>query len=353
MTLYMPPIIFDRNAHQVPTLVRVADLMWCGAGLSCFQTHPRKSGIGIPTAVYTITLPLVDLVGGWDTGPEAIGEDMHMMLKCYFCTNGNLMVESIPSPASHCNVSSPLSGYRGWLDGHSARYNQGLRHMWGCLDTGYTIHQWLKMGSRPSSGSSLPDRTPYRRVELKLSHMKLHGDQGRRICWRSMVLLTRIFEAHFLPVHLFIVMLSSTIYSNLSAPLVHCQWLSDILDFTGTLRAVSFLAMLFYFAGCYERYHRVCVRVREAELIRAGLYDDMQHAISRRSPYNPITWIDYFIFPIAGSIFGSVPLIHAAFSHFYTDRLTYKVSLKPKRLLSQLVSSRIEEGQPLMHDQSD
>lgn len=78
------PIVLDRNAHLVPLLVRVADLMWCGAGLSCFQKNPGRSGIAIPIAVYTVTLPLVHLAQGWDTGPGAIGEDMHMMLKCYF-----------------------------------------------------------------------------------------------------------------------------------------------------------------------------------------------------------------------------------------------------------------------------
>lgn len=76
MTLYMPPIIFDRNAHNVPRLVRSADLMWCGAGLSCYQNKPTRSGIGIPTSVYTLPLPLVSLAQGWDTGPDAIGEDM-------------------------------------------------------------------------------------------------------------------------------------------------------------------------------------------------------------------------------------------------------------------------------------
>src|SRR4051794_36242588 len=134
MTLYMPPIVFDRNANLVPLLVRVADLMWCGTGLSCFQQNPGRSGVAIPTVVYTVTLPLVHLVQGWDTEPGAIGEDMHMMLKCYFATHGKLAVESIASPASQCNISSTKTGIRSWIANHKARYIQGLRHMWGCLD---------------------------------------------------------------------------------------------------------------------------------------------------------------------------------------------------------------------------
>jgi hypothetical protein len=41
-TIYVPPIIFDRNAHLVPRLVRVADLLWAGAGLSGIM-RPRQS----------------------------------------------------------------------------------------------------------------------------------------------------------------------------------------------------------------------------------------------------------------------------------------------------------------------
>ena len=152
--MYMPPIIFDRNAHLVPIMVRVADLMWCGAGLSCFQSKPGRNGVAFPTAVYTIPLPLMLLVEGWDTDAGAIGEDMHMMLKCYFATNGRIAFESVPSPASQGNISSSQLGIRGWVDSHRARYTQGLRHMWGCLDFSYAFESWSKLGSTPPSLSS-------------------------------------------------------------------------------------------------------------------------------------------------------------------------------------------------------
>lgn len=34
-------------------------------------------------------------------------------------------------------------------------------------------------------------------------------------------------------------------------------------------------------------------------------------------------------FPIAGTVFGAVPTLHAVFAHFWTDRLVYRVSKKP------------------------
>jgi len=308
-TLYMPPIIFDRNAHQVPRLVRMADLMWCGAGLSCFQTVSRKDTVAIPTSVYTLTLPVVDLVKGWDTGPEAIGEDMHMMIKSYFLMNGKLNIECVPS--------------------------QALRHMWGCLDTGFAVQNWSQLGK--SQESRTKDLTSPRSISLewKFSQFKLQTERGYRVTWRNFDLLTRVFEAHFLPVHIFLVMLTSTLYTSLETPTVSCQWLSFSLNLMGYMRAFGFITMIFYFAVCYERYHRICVEARISRLRHAGLYRDMEDQISRRRQWHLLTWVDYFMFPISGCIYGSVPLLQAAFSHFWTVDLFYKVSAKPKRIFAE------------------
>ena len=40
-------------------------------------------------------MTLVESVGGWDTDPGSIGEDMHMYLKCFFHLSGNLQVQII------------------------------------------------------------------------------------------------------------------------------------------------------------------------------------------------------------------------------------------------------------------
>jgi len=70
-TLYAASTIFDRNAHLVPGIVRVTDVLWCAAGLS---GQYRSSAISPPSSVYSIPFELVDRVGGWDTGEEEIGE---------------------------------------------------------------------------------------------------------------------------------------------------------------------------------------------------------------------------------------------------------------------------------------
>lgn len=144
-TIYVPPLIFDRNLHRVPLFVRTADLMWAGAGLSSLYAG---STVGIPTSVYSVPMTLAEHVGGWDTGPGAIGEDMHMFLKCFFALSGNLTVQVVYAPASQCNVSSDAKGLKGYIGGLTARYNQALRHMWGSLDSGFAIRESVEMFKR-------------------------------------------------------------------------------------------------------------------------------------------------------------------------------------------------------------
>lgn len=149
-TLYSAPIIFDRNAHLVPMLVRVADILWCAAGLSGLYT---SSSIRPPTSVYSVPLELVDRVGGWDADPEAIGEDLHMYLKCFFALNGNLTQRTVLAPVSQTNVSGGGKGIRGHVAGFRARYKQAMRHMWGALDSGYAIRKVVEMWrDRKSTG---------------------------------------------------------------------------------------------------------------------------------------------------------------------------------------------------------
>jgi hypothetical protein len=203
--------------------------------------------------------------------------------------------------------------------------------MWGCLDTGFAFSKWSQLGSRSQGKPSRQRKLSHTELELKLSQYQQHGESGVKLSLRNLILFIRIFEAHFLPVHLLLVVAASGMYSNFKAPLVHCRILSLAMDITAILRAASYAIMVAYFAIFYERYHRVCVELRESEMKRAGLYDDMTDNFSHRQRSKPTIWLDYLLFPLAGAIFGSMPLVHAAFAHFWTDRLIYKVSEKPAR----------------------
>ena len=154
---FVPPICFDRNAHDVPVSVRVTDIMWALAGLSSIYTG---SGAKIPTSAYSLSMSLAANVGFHDAGPQAIGEDMHMYIKCLFSTGGNLITETIYSPASQLDVvAGERGGMKGFWNDHVARYKQAIRHMWGSLDTGYGITRLINR-----------DFQAHPEVELSVTH---------------------------------------------------------------------------------------------------------------------------------------------------------------------------------------
>jgi hypothetical protein len=109
----------------------------------------QESSIKIPCSAYSLSMHLAVSVDFWDTDEGSMGEDMHMYLKCFFATRGQLIVKSIFSPASQCNVESGSYRYNiaNYVSGLSARYVQAVRHIWGTLDFSYalekTVHYYL------------------------------------------------------------------------------------------------------------------------------------------------------------------------------------------------------------------
>ncbi|KAL4882192.1 glycosyl transferase family group 2-domain-containing protein [Aspergillus karnatakaensis] len=301
-TLYSCPIIFDRNSNDSPVLVRCADLLWSFAGLS---TMYPNSAVSIPTSVYSLPLTLASRVGGWDSDPTSIGEDMHMMLKCYFGTSGTLVSRVIHSPASQCNVSSdlPYKGYRRYLDTCVARYRQALRHMWGALDSGFAARQSFR-SLQPANWRSFL----YRPRHLALLHL--------------------LWEAHFLPCHLTILLVYSMVYAHLAGstrtplhPLI-----SLTLDITSYLRLSSFIAMNVCIS-IYNTWYGVCLQTRKKDMREAGITDT---GFSTRTWWHSQFLVERVVFPIAGTVFGAVPTLQAVFMHFATERLVYRVSGKPR-----------------------
>ncbi|CAL5871470.1 uncharacterized protein PFLUO_LOCUS5721 [Penicillium psychrofluorescens] len=296
-SIYCCPIIFDRNSHESPILVRCADLLWGFAGLS---TMYPGSWLAIPTSVYSLPLSLAEKVGGWDSGPTAIGEDMHMLLKCYFETAGNVVSRVVYAPASQCNVSSDRArGWRWTLDTCLARYRQALRHMWGALDSGFAARRSISY--------------------LRFDHRCLF------LRPRHFLLLHMLWEAHFLPCHLVILMVFSTAYTvSASATSLHpmVAWAFSV---TNILRTMGFLWMNLCLV-LYERWHALCLEARMQDMREARLADT---GCSQRVWYKPTYLLERICFPVAGTLFGAVPMLHAVVSHFWTDRLVYRVSKKP------------------------
>ena len=359
-TIYVPPLVFDRNLHHVPLPVRTGDLMWAGAGLSSLYAG---SSVCIPTSVYSLPMTLVERVGGWDTGPSAIGEDMHMYIKCFFALSGNVKARVVYAAASQCNVSSDLDGLKGYVDGLRARYGQALRHMWGSMDTGYAVRQSLGMvrthyrarqsgGERLLSTSELAwfvkdallagistvcsfnwiafhtdteKQKPPTSKPAKTTPVSLKPIHLRNIC----TLFYRMFEAHFLPIHLAIILPASDIYNATSGSSMP-EELASVFRICGYLRWLGWGLMCVYFYR-YEKYHHLCVNLRKEEMRQAGLLDEItEHDGFCTRVYSTFWLLEGGLFPLGGFIFGAVPALQAVLSHLFTDRLVYHVSLKPQ-----------------------
>lgn len=153
------------------------------------------------------------------------------------------------------------------------------------------------------------------------------------INWTNMFhLYHRLFEAHFLPTHLYVVLVCSSLYtffySNIPIPSI----LQVALDIAGWARLMGFCTMIFFFYN-YERYHNLCVGLRQEEMRRVGLLDEMvsNDSVSTKV-YQYAGFLEGVLFPISGLVFGGLPATQAVVSHLFTERLVYVVSMKPSSL---------------------
>jgi hypothetical protein len=271
-------------------LVRVADILWGGAGLAGYLPW---APIHIPTSVYSLPVGLAKDVGGWDGDSTAIGEDMHMLLKCYFNTGGRIDTVPIFSPASQCNISTEYTQrWNKTLNAVRGRYQQALRHMWGSLDTGYAVRQAFKMRS-------------FRLKHLPLFHL--------------------LWEAHFVPVHFVIILLGTAVYSILTPTANIPPALLQTLWVTAIIRNVSLLVMQAVFT-VYEDYHKLCVNARAQDMRRAGIAET---TFSFRKHWIWASVLERASVPVVAFLYGAVPALHAQICHLWTDKLVYTVTPKP------------------------
>ncbi|ORY65869.1 glycosyl transferase family group 2-domain-containing protein [Pseudomassariella vexata] len=350
-TLYSAPIIFDRNAHNVPAIVRVADILWCAAGMSGLYSG---STIAPPTSVYSLPLQLVDRVGGWDCDSEAIGEDLHMYLKCFFALNGNLTVRTVLSPVSQSNVKgNGGNGIHGIYNDMHARYKQALRHMWGALDSGFAMRKTAELWQERKHTSrafrplhvtlNQPSDTYIPQVDGLNPEETLESgifsdvttDTLKEPNWERLFYLGhRLFEAHFLPVQTTILVVASTLYvwvTEGTADPHNVHWIFGICNI---LRTAGFMQIAFYLF-LYESFHRINAANREREMNDAGLAKGM--CFSHRNVKK--NFIDYVMVPLVAPLYGSFPGAHAQISHFWTLDLVYTVSKKVTRQRAKSLSA--------------
>jgi hypothetical protein len=150
-------------------------------------------------------------------------------------------------------------------------------------------------------------------------------------------LFHRLFEAHFLPTHMALLVIASSIYMWVVKGKPDDLGVAWTFALTNYLRILGFAGTAVYMIF-YEQYHATCTAVREAEMRSAGLAEHM--VFSRRK--FPRNLIDYAVFPLVAPLYGSIPAIQAQLCHFWTQDLVYAVSNKPS-VLRQRAKSLVQE----------
>ncbi|KAJ3412507.1 hypothetical protein HDV05_000645 [Chytridiales sp. JEL 0842] len=414
--MFTPLTVFDRNAHAVPAVVRVTDIFWSLGVMS--HLYP-SSPIRFPCSAYSLSLTLASAVNFWDPTPEAIGEDMHMYLKCFFHTRGALKVVPIYSPASQCNIQGPEGG--GWLGGVKTRYGQAVRHMWGCLDTGFALRRcveimvlekndrrkrgrgvkkvwegWAKLvqgkvGYKPAKEDEEAG-TSKESLEIPSCEKTDDEEEEEQLPQLRFTLLFhlihRLLEAHIILGHMFILLFLTSLFIPLGPtpnPIATYLWtlaspqqsvnttLMALLDACGWIR----FSCVFLLVGTivnYERYHHwVCTQRWALAALHPALSPQQQKPeedlegesfldptlitspnnapkvqyLGRRpqlsSPRTKRNYLDWFLIPVGGILYQTLPQVVVQVSHMWTNRIEYRVAAKPQ-LKSRDAVQDDEEG---------
>ncbi|KAI8907147.1 glycosyl transferase family group 2-domain-containing protein [Gorgonomyces haynaldii] len=338
LMMFAPCTVFDRNANQVPIFVRGSDLFW---SINVMSNLFPGSPVKIPCSAYSISMNLVLAVNFWDAGPEAIGEDMHMYLKCFFHTQGKVIVKSIFSPSSNCNIEGSGSGVKGYVSNLFARYTQAKRHMWGSLDYGYTLRRAILAQAGVDEHIN---------TDVYSSKSK-DFSTGPTIKWSTLFHLFLVLtECHMLPGQLFMMLTLISFFAPVIMPAGQVHWaVLYTLQACGWVRfgGVVMTAVAAFF---YEKYHHWVStgRWKQQELQNLSAmrrdYEPQDELLGSETPrvqelgkrptlYSPRSFPrhlpDFFATIISGFFFGCLPQLNAQLLHFFTDRLDYKVAQKP------------------------
>ena len=136
-TTFCPVQIFARNNLEVPLLIRAFDNFHSMAHWN--SSFIPGLGFALPLSNYTISYVTLKSIGFWDKYAEAIGEDAHTSLKCFWKHNTDYYGETIYTPFNQLNLQSGT----GYFDNCRHKFRQVSRHAQGLQDAGYNLNKFL------------------------------------------------------------------------------------------------------------------------------------------------------------------------------------------------------------------
>ncbi|KAJ3084606.1 oligosaccharyl transferase stt3 subunit [Rhizoclosmatium hyalinum] len=375
--MFMPSTVFDRNSDQVPIFVRTCDTYWSlGVMSNMYESSPVK----FPCSAYSISMDLCIAVNFWDAGPESIGEDLHMYLKCFFSTSGKLIMKPIFSAVSCCNIEG-----NGQTSSEFLKFTNGYvlkRTIYALFAPGYDPVIQLKNSATTKLGKE----------ELVSNQNGIEPRQLR--CLFHRILETHCLMGHFAILGLVRSVMAQLHQSSAAHPLpkpfnIFESHLGIPLTFDTYSAFIIFLCILCNFASAsfYEKYfqfvgfERWALQTLPPKPMHGNKYDkyamdysgvvannrlvglatmakhrlqfskDHEHLqvqpLGRRpqlsSPRYAVNYIEWCLIPYAALFYFVLPQCHAQFMHLFTDKLDYRVSAKPQLRNSSLALLTMEE----------
>lgn len=136
----------------------------------------NSRGLSFPCSTYSLSMILAERVGYWDTDADSVGEDMHMMLKCFFKTDGLARCCPIFVPINLTNVQT-----NGYFANLMARFVQAKRHYNGVADLAYTL----------KNSFGVQEDNHFATLTKKSTHSAPYLDK--------LVMCIKVMEAHLIP----------------------------------------------------------------------------------------------------------------------------------------------------------
>lgn len=260
-------LLFYNNIWRVPIPVRVVHTIYSISGVAELM-RPQTAFI---YSTYSGSWNLLEKTGFWDS--DVISEDWHLFFKSFFATGGHVELEAIFLPLSADAVEG-----RNLKESLTAQYQQSRRWAWGVVDIAYAFKQFRAY----RNSISIPN---------------------------FLLRLLRVFEQHLLwPVNWWIITLGATL-----PPLINSELKFTTLGFylpklSGIILTISTFFIIFI----------IIVDILLRPPRPAGV----------KRTFFITSILQYFLLPIVGFLFGSLPGMDAHTRLIFGKRLDYKVTEK-------------------------
>ncbi|CAG8447377.1 5016_t:CDS:2 [Diversispora eburnea] len=318
-TICSPPIFFSRNAFKVPAAVRVTDIMW---SIMVMQNLSNPRGLAFPCSTYSLSMVLAEQVGFWDTDKDAVGEDLHMWLKCFFKTGGQARSVPIFVPINLTNVETAS-----YISNIYARFVQAKRHYNGVADVAYSLKSAFNSDNRSSEAESM--------LLYNQNTMNYPSSTGKRHCLMScsfvdkLVVVFHVLEAHMIPATSGWLMFAAVPITQFLLISTYSPLADYYPDFQNPIVTSEFYAYMFSLVQA------VGVLLPMPLLLCAMLYEGLHKTIDselfKKGSSETRTWknyADYVWLPFSAWLFMTLPSTWACMKRLTRGEENYVVAEK-------------------------